>query len=127
MPVISVIDDDASVRSATVDLLDSAGLTCQAFASAEAYLESGWIARTSCLVLDVNMPGLTGIELQRKLVQSGHSIPVIFITAFPKERLRAEAAGLGAICCLLKPYNDHELLDCIRRALAARQESSGSR
>jgi FixJ family two-component response regulator len=64
MPVISVIDDDASVRSATVDLLDSAGLTCQAFASAEAYLESGWIARTSCLVLDVSMPGLTGIELQ---------------------------------------------------------------
>jgi FixJ family two-component response regulator len=123
MPVISVIDDDAAVRSATVDLLDSAGLTCQAFASAEAYLESRWIARTSCLVLDISMPGLTGIELQRKLVQFGHSIPVIFITAFPKERLLAEAAGLGAICCLLKPYSEHELLDCIRRALASRQQS----
>ena len=126
MQVISVIDDDASVRSATIDLLDSAGLNCRAFASAEAYLSSGWAERTSCLVLDVSMPGLTGIELQRKLVQLGYTIPVIFITAFPKEQLRAEAAGFEAICCLLKPYSEHELLDCIRRALAARLENLGS-
>jgi FixJ family two-component response regulator len=116
--VISVVDDDASVRAATVDLLDSAGLTCKAFASAEAYLASGWVERTSCLVLDVSMPGLTGIELQHRLVQSGLSIPVIFITAFPKERLRA-AAEPGAICCLLKPYTENELLRCIQIALGA--------
>jgi FixJ family two-component response regulator len=126
MQVISVIDDDASVRSATIDLLDSAGLNCRAFASAEEYLSSGWAERTSCLVLDVSMPGLTGIELQRKLVQFGYTIPVIFITAFPKERLRAETAGFEAICCLLKPYSERELLGCIRRALAARPENLGS-
>lgn len=126
MQVIAVVDDDPSVRSATIDLLDSAGLGCRAFESAETYLASGWVERTSCLILDVCMPGLTGIELQHRLVQSGHSIPVIFITAFPKERARAEAGGVGAICCLLKPYNEHELLHCIRSALAARQENSGS-
>jgi len=126
MQLVSVVDDDPSVRSATIDLLNSAGLTCQGFASAEAYLASGWVARTSCLVLDVCMPGLTGIELQHKLVQSGHSIPVIFITAFPKERLRAETAAMGAICYLLKPYSEDEFLGCIRRALAARQANSRS-
>ena len=122
MQVISVVDDDPSVRSATVDLIESAGLACQAFASAEAYLASGWVARTSCLILDVSMPGLSGIELQHKLVRSGHSIPVIFITAFPKERIRAQAVCSGAICCLLKPYSEHELLDCIRMALGIPQE-----
>jgi len=124
MQLISVVDDDPSVRSATIDLLDSAGLTCRAFVSAEAYLASGWAERTSCLVLDVCMPGLTGIELQHKLVQSGYSIPVIFITAFPKQRERAESAALGALCYLLKPYSEDELLGCIRRALAARQANS---
>ena len=124
MQLISVVDDDPSVRSATIDLLDSVGLTCRAFASAEAYLASGWVERTSCLVLDVSMPGLTGIELQHKLMQSGHSIPVIVISAFPKERMRAKAAALGAICYLLKPYSEEELLGCIRRALAAPQANS---
>jgi FixJ family two-component response regulator len=117
MQVISVVDDDPSVRSATVDLLDSAELACQAFASAEEYLASECLARTSCLILDVGMPGLSGIELHQKLMRSGHSIPVIFITAFPKERLRAHAADCRAICCLLKPYTDRELLGCIRMAL----------
>ena len=126
MQVISVVDDDPSVRSSTIDLLDSAGLSCQAFESAEAYLASGWVERTSCLILDVSMPGMTGIELHHRLVQSGHSIPVIFITAFPKKRARVEAVGLGAICCLLKPYAERELLCCIRSALAVRQENSGS-
>ena len=126
MQVISVVDDDPSVRSATADLIESTGLACQAFASAEVYLASGWVARTSCLILDVSMPGLNGIELQHELVQSGHSIPVIFITAFPKERIRAQAVGSGAICCLLKPYSDHELLDCIRIALETPQADSGS-
>ena len=123
MQVISVIDDDPSVRLATVDLLDSAGLTCHAFASAEEYLASEWLARTSCLVLDVSMPGLSGIELQQELVRSGYSIPVIFISAFPKERVRAQAANCGAICCLLKPYSDHELLGCIRMALGENKTS----
>jgi FixJ family two-component response regulator len=126
MRVISVVDDDPSVRWATVNLLDSAGLACQAFASAEEYLASEWLACTSCLILDVSMPGLSGMELHHKLVRSGHSIPVIFITAFPKERVRVQIADCGVICCLLKPYNDHELLGCIRMALGEPQPEFGS-
>ena len=117
MRVISVVDDDASVRAATVDLLDSAGLACLAFASAEAFLSSGAVARTSCLILDVSMPKLSGIELHQMLVQAGHSIPVIFVSAFPRERIRALAAASGAICCLLKPYSDNKLFRCIGMAL----------
>lgn len=115
--MISVVDDDASVLSATIDLLDSAGLACEAFPSAEAYLASGHAPSTACLILDVSMPGLTGVELQRRLLQSGHSIPTIFITAFPEERTRAQAERHGAICYLCKPYRDEELLACIRLAL----------
>lgn len=117
MPMISVVDDDASVLSATVDLLDSAGLACEAFPSAEAYLASGRMTGTACLIVDVSMPGVNGVELQRRLIQAGHSIPTIFITAFPDERTRAQAQSRGAICYLCKPYRDEELLSCIRLAL----------
>jgi FixJ family two-component response regulator len=117
MHVISVVDDDASVLSATVDLLDSVGLACEAFASAEAYLASGRVRSTACLILDVSMPGLNGVELQRRLLQAGHCIPTIFITAFPEERTRAQAESHGAICYLCKPYRDEELLTCVRLAL----------
>jgi FixJ family two-component response regulator len=117
MNVISVVDDDASVRSATVDLLNSHGFACEAYASAEEYLGSKRIADTSCLILDVSMPGLNGLELQRQLAQGERSIPVIFITAFPDERTRAQATSGGALCYLPKPYSDEELLNCIRRAL----------
>jgi FixJ family two-component response regulator len=117
MPVISVVDDDASVLSATIDLLDSAGLACEAFPSAEAYLASGRVRSTSCLILDVSMPGMNGVELKRRLIQAGHSVPTIFITAFPEERTRVQAQSHGAICYLCKPYRDHELLTCVRLAL----------
>jgi len=125
MRVISVVDDDASVRAATVDLLDSAGVTCQPFASAEAFLASGWLARTSCLILDVRMPGLSGIDLAHNLVQAGHSIPVIFIAALPQERIRIQAAAPGAICCLVKPYGDDELLNCVGMALGTAPDDCG--
>jgi FixJ family two-component response regulator len=124
--MISVVDDDPSVRAATADLLDSAGPGCQSFASAEAFLASGAVARTSCLILDVSMPGLNGIELQQRLTQNGYLIPVIFITAFPSERICAQATASGATCCLLKPYSDNELLRCIRIALGTPREDSRS-
>ena len=117
MVVISVVDDDAAVRSATVDLLDSVGLACEPFPSAGAYLASGRARSTACLILDVNMPGVNGVELQRHLIAAGHSIPTIYITAFPEERTRAQAEGYGAICYLSKPYRDEELLACVRLAL----------
>jgi FixJ family two-component response regulator len=121
MDIISVVDDDESVRTATIDLLNSAGFDCEAFESAEAYLRSNRPAQTSCLILDIRMPGLNGLELQRRLFASGYSIRTIFITAFPKERTRAQAIGSGATCYLRKPYSDEELLACIRQALQSSQ------
>ena len=115
--LISVVDDDASVRSATVDLLASIGFGCEAFASAEAYLQSDVVNRTLCLILDVRMPGLSGLELQRLLTDQGRIVPIIFITSFPDERTRRQAIEGGAVCYLLKPYSDDELLHCIRLAL----------
>jgi FixJ family two-component response regulator len=121
--LISVVDDDASVRSATVDLLASVGFVCEAFASAEAYLQSDVVNRTLCLILDVRMPGLSGLELQRLLTDQARVVPIIFITSFPNERMHRQAIDGGAICYLPKPYSDEELLACIRLAL----EKSGPR
>src|SRR5262249_33197191 len=96
LPLISIVDDDDSVRNATKGLLRSLGYDVAAFASAEEFLHSGRINDTSCLVADVRMPGLNGIDLQRLLLESGHRMPVIFITAFPDEGLRARALRQGA-------------------------------
>jgi DNA-binding response OmpR family regulator len=115
--LISVVDDDASVRAATVDLLASVGFLCEDFASAAAYLQSDAANRTLCLILDVRMPGLSGVELQRLLADQGRIVPIIFITSFRDERSRRQAIEGGAICYLLKPYSDDELLHCVRLAL----------
>ena len=115
--MISIVDDDASVRLATLDLLSAVGLPCEAFASGEDYLRSGRAPQTTCLILDITMPGMTGLELQRRLAQSGYGIPIIFITAFPENRTRTQAVQAGAICFLTKPYSDDELLACLERAL----------
>jgi FixJ family two-component response regulator len=127
MDVISVVDDDESVRIATVDLLSSVGLACEAFESAEAYLRSEKAALTSCLILDVSMPGTNGLELQRLLTQAGFSIPTIFITAFPSDAIRASAMKSGAVCLLPKPYTDDELLGTIRKAIGARSQETTSK
>lgn len=114
--MIAVVDDDESVRSATVDLLLSLGFACEAFESAEAYLKSDAGNRMSCLILDVRMPGLGGLELQQLLTDQGRPVPIIFITSFPSGRVRRQAIKGGAICYLPKPYSDDELLRCIRLA-----------
>ena len=119
--LIAVVDDDASVRSATVDLLTSVGFACEAFESAEDYLQSDALDRTSCLILDVRMPGFSGLQLQRLLTDQRPLVPMIFITSFPNERVRRQAIKGGAICYLPKPYDDEELLRCIRLALATSQ------
>ena len=121
---ISVVNDDASVRLATVDLLASVGFVCEAFASADAYLQSDAVNRTECLILDVRMPGLNGLELQRLLRNQGRAVPIIFITSYPNERVHRCAIRGGAICYLSKPYSEEELLGCIRLALNA-SESKG--
>ena len=121
--LIAVVDDDASVRSATVDLLASVGFACEAFEAAEDYLQSDAAKRTACLILDVRMPGLNGLELQRRLADQGRAVPIIFITSYPNERVRRRAIRAGAICYLSKPYSEEHLLGCIRSAL----DKSGSK
>jgi FixJ family two-component response regulator len=121
VPVISVIDDDASVRTATARLLRSMGFATYAFGSAQEFLLSPRLRETSCLVADVQMPGMTGVELQDHLIANGHSIPTIFITAFPQDRIRERAMTAGAICFLSKPFDEPQLLECVERALGKPQ------
>ena len=114
---ISVVDDDASVREAAVNLFQSMGLSVAAYCSAEEFLASGMIERTSCLVLDVQMPGMGGLNLQSHLESIDRHIPIVFVTGFAEDAARAKAMAAGAICFLAKPLREGELLDGIRSAL----------
>jgi CheY-like chemotaxis protein len=118
-PIISVVDDDEDVRNATKALIRSLGHHVAAFASAEEFLNSEQLHQTACLISDVQMPGLNGIELQERLKADGHRIPVIFITAFPDERVRDRAMRAGAISFMSKPLSDANLIVCLDRALKA--------
>ena len=120
VPVIAIVDDDESFRRATTNFVRSLGYGTAAFDSAEAFLESDHIHNTDCLITDVQMPGMTGIELQDRLIAQGHRLPVIFITAFPEMRARAQALAAGAVGFLAKPFNDQGLIACLNEALAAR-------
>lgn len=114
---ISIVDDDQSVREAAVNLFRSMGLPAAAYGSAEEFLASGMIERTSCLVLDVHMPGMNGLSLQSHLEATGRHIPIVFVTAFTEEVVRAQAMDAGAICFLAKPFREGDLLDGVRSAL----------
>jgi FixJ family two-component response regulator len=117
MPVISIVDDDASVREATKGLLESHGYAAEAFAAAEDFLQSDRLEQTRCLITDVWMPGCGGIELQRRLLDEGHHIPIIFITAKPEAGIRSRALGAGACDFLTKPFDEQRLFACIEKAL----------
>ena len=117
IPMISIVDDDRAVRAATRGLVRSLGYDVSTFASAEEFLTSERLHDTSCLITDLHMPGLSGIELQDRLIAQGRHLPIVFITAFPDERLRTRALEAGAICFLSKPYSDDRLIDCLDRAL----------
>src|SRR5215510_8460024 len=121
-PVISIIDDDASVRTATARLLRSLGFSAHAFASSKEFLSSPRLSETSCVIADVQMPGMSGVELQEYLIAHGHGTPVIFITAFPEDRIRDRVMRAGAIDFLSKPFDEPRLLECVERALARRQD-----
>jgi FixJ family two-component response regulator len=118
-PVISIIDDDASVREATKELLRSLGYLAATFSSAEEFLRSDRLHDTSCLISDIKMPGMSGIELQGRLLADGHRLPIIFVTAFPEERLRKRALAAGALCFLSKPFPEERLIGYLREALEA--------
>jgi FixJ family two-component response regulator len=114
---ILVVDDDASMRDAIKGLLNAAGYDAEVFASAEEILNSGRLAGTACLVPDVCMPGMSGLELQDRLIALGHAVPIIFITAQGDEEERARALDRGAVGCLQKPFRQDALLDAISRAV----------
>jgi len=118
MPVIAIVDDDESFRRATTSFVRSLGYGTAAFDSAEAFLKSERINDADCLITDVQMPGMTGIELQGRLIAQGHSLPVIFITAFPEMKARAQALADGAIGFLAKPFDDKGLIQCLDETLA---------
>jgi FixJ family two-component response regulator len=115
--LISVVDDDESMREAIRGLMKSLGYTAVAFASAEEFLSSCQIPRTSCLITDVQMPGITGLELHHRLLAAGKIIPTILITAYPDDSARERALGDGVACYLSKPFDESELLACIDKSL----------
>ena len=111
--VISVVDDDPSVRAATSKFLRSHGYTVQAYSSAEHFLRSGPLNDTSCVIADLQMPGMSGLELLTMMRAEGNRVPFIFITAFPDETSRARALKAGAICFLSKPFAGPTLINCL--------------
>ena len=115
-PIISIVDDDDTMRCAMKSLVMSLGLRVHTFRSAEEFLQSPHVDDTSCLITDVQMPGLSGVELQKRLIADGHRMPVIFMTAFPDERTRACAMKSGALGFLSKPFSDDSLIECLDRA-----------
>ena len=124
--VIAIVDDDLSVREALTSLVRSLGFVAMTFESAEDLLKSRRRRSLSCMIVDVQMPGMTGFELHNRLVASGKPIPTILITAFPDERTRERALQAGVICYLTKPFSEDDLLACVRSALG-RREAGGPR
>jgi len=119
-PLVAVVDDNESVRESLPDLLEQAGFEVQAFASAEEFLASTAPDDSSCLILDVGLPGMSGPDLQRELKRRGRAIPTVFITAQGDKSLRPRLVGQGAVACLFKPFSDTALLDAVDSALETR-------
>ena len=115
--IISIVDDDASVREGLADLVSSMGYQAKTFRRAEYFLKSQWIRKTTCLIADVQMPEMTGLELYSSLADLGLRMPTILITAFPNNDDRDRALNAGVSCYLTKPFEKGELIKCIRSTL----------
>jgi FixJ family two-component response regulator len=122
---ISVVDDDESVRESLQGLLKSVGFGVSSFNSAEAFLESESIPSTECLILDLRMPGMSGIDLQRELMGRDLRIPIIFVTAHYDATIRSQVLAEGALACLRKPFAEKELLDAVESALGGPENDEG--
>jgi FixJ family two-component response regulator len=118
--LISIVDDDESFRKAVARLIKSLGYTVAAFGSAEEFLRSDRLAETACLISDVQMPGMTGIQLQDHLLAQGHQMPIIFITAYPEPKARRQAVASGALGYFSKPFSEDKLISCLDQALSCR-------
>lgn len=118
VPVISIVDDDEFVRYATKELVRSLGYDTATFASAEEFLISNRVDDTACLITDLQMPGMSGLELQDRLLARGCRLPIIFMTAFPEARARAQALAAGALGFFSKPLDDEVLVHCLYEAVS---------
>jgi FixJ family two-component response regulator len=117
-PLISIVEDDDSLRSSTENLIRSAGFRTQGFSSAEAFLSANGLGETACLILDLRLPGINGLDLQTHLNSNNRRIPTIFITAHGDETWRTRALAAGALAFLQKPFYEQDLLDAIDAALS---------
>jgi FixJ family two-component response regulator len=117
-PLIAIVDDDQSMREATKGLMRSLGFDAEAFSSADDFLKFPHLRHTDCLVTDIHMPGMSGLDLHRRLVALGESIPTVLITAYPNETVRSRGLGPDIVGYLEKPFDEQDLLNCIRSALA---------
>jgi FixJ family two-component response regulator len=120
VPLISIVDDDALARDGIRELVESLGYNAVTFKSAEHFLESGLVADTTCVITDVQMPGLNGLELQETLQSQGRHMPVILITAYANEKHRTRALDGGAVGFLSKPFNEESLIRCLTAAIKLR-------
>jgi FixJ family two-component response regulator len=116
-PLIAIVDDDESIRDTTRDLLESAGFSAAVFARAASLLKSRRLRRVSCLIADMRIPKMTGLELHQHLVATNRAIPTILMTAYPDERTQAQALKANVVGYLIKPFAADELLACVRRAV----------
>lgn len=124
--LIAIVDDDDSVREATKGLMRSAGFAAEAFSSGEEFLRSTHLNSTACLVTDINMPGMSGLDLHRRVSALRKRIPTILITAYPNDTDRARALSEGVVCYLVKPFSNDQLFKCVRAALAPNEEDDGA-
>jgi FixJ family two-component response regulator len=123
-PLVAIVDDDKSFRGATRDLLRAAGFSTATYEDAESFLSGSDLATTACLVADMRMPGMTGLELYQTLVASGKDIPTVIITAHPEEVTQSRAREAGVSCFLSKPFAPDDLIECVQLALAKSQLGS---
>lgn len=120
-PIVVIVDDDECIRSSLEGLMDAAGFEAQTFASAEEFLNCELSCETGCVITDIRMPGMSGLELQQTLKAKGCRLPIIFITAYGNAEMRLGAMGEGAIAFLTKPFDDEALLDSVRAVLKTRR------
>jgi FixJ family two-component response regulator len=123
-PLIAIVEDDEFFRESMRRLMRSLGYPVEAFRSAADFLSSRRLDETACLITDIQMPGMTGIELHARLIEAGHKIPTILVTAYPDEARRARALKDGVVCHLVKPFDDNDLMDCVRKAIGGSNPST---
>jgi FixJ family two-component response regulator len=117
--LVAILDDDKSIRDATDNLLQAAGFATATFPDAESFLRWGSRRSAACVVADMRMPGMTGLQMYQQLLARGERIPTVLITAYPEDALRARAKEAGIACCLSKPFAPDELLECVNNALGS--------